>query len=1835
MSPTSACEGGGGGVGSGSLGEAGTGCDEGSLESVHNLPIDPNWVSKVPQFLIDGVRAERIVPVAEDYDVFDQNAVIRVDQYGFFLNWKGDGREGQTIETCQISDVRRGARGQFGELLREKFYSSQLPGLPPNSFSSLPGAPGTLITSSSGGGGVTPISNTQSTGATYNSIGLPSQNSLSGTNSTVTGSGTSYNPSVKTALVSPVISQLGSGAAFTAGGGPLSQNQQNAGQTVFFEDRVLVVVCGLDFVNLTYWYFCMDSPQTVMTWIDGLRMCIHNIKANNIGPMTQLVKHWMKLRLMVNVNGHIPVKSITKTFASGKNEKVVVEIMGDLNLPNGKNDEIEVCQLTWDVFYQLYHNLCPRNDIKDLYQLLLREQNACSPVGGLQVPKLIDFFNTTQRDPRLNEILFPFYTADKVKALIQKYEPHAEFRNADELSSDGLMCYLMSDENAPIHHDKLEVYQDMDQPLSHYYINSSHNTYLTGRQFGGRSSVEMYRQVLLGGCRCVELDCWDNKLANEIIVTHGKAMCSDINFKDVIQAIAETAFVTTPYPLLLSFENHCSKKNQLKMAEYCEQFFGERLLRNPLPEHPLEPGVPLPSPNDLKFKILIKNKRLKKELEEKELQVGSEIELDDAEPDADDESSSGGEEMEEDDSEYAELLDCEDTSSSAPASAPNPLSQTPQPGTLASPQPSHDSPSPHHALLLGGGGGQGDYSSASQSNAASPRVRKHHRKNQNVMGVNGSENIIGHNPIGDNSNNLTSKNTSANSTSSSKAPAASPSSIMSRSKQTNQGSTDNAGSALPAKKVSIGSAFERKDSVKSQISDSSDHAGLSTTCKQKKASKDKESTSKTTSIAASGPKGLAKKFKTGTEKNGEMKEKTKSTGILGGSNNKSFRLTTSHSKDGQDPGAIVRGATVSSGSTPQNPLSLTAKVASLSKASVKSGSANVQEPHPERKTVAEKSMSNLSKEFLEKKDSSPIGANSGSAGTGAGSGGGAAIPKDMIDETIVQNYQYVSATTNVHPVLSALVNYCHPVKFQHFKSSEAKNIHFHMSSFNETVGLQLLKQDAQEFVNYNKRQLSRIYPKGGRVESSNYQPQLFWNVGCQLVSLNFQTNDLAMQLNLGKFEYNGNTGYLLKPDFLRRSDRRFDPFAEAPVDGVIAATCSVTVISGQFLSDKKIGTYVEVDMFGLPADTIRKEFKTKTVLVNGLNPMYTQIASGDTFVFRKIVLPELAVLRFGVYDESGKLLGQRVLPLEGLQSGYRHISLRTEGNIPLSLPALFCHIVLKTYVPEGYSDFVDALSDPQAQARLAASSAAAAAAASTNVLHQSMLSSQPHLSSLHDSADLSHSPSVGSATASAVFSPSTPSALSRTLSRSVSNNPHGSHHQMPGGVMTGAGSSGSGSELIGGGGGSGGLGGKTNMGGTGGNTGGGAAPDGCNYTPSLDLPSDCEREALRTSKAYQQLLKKHTKEIDTFDKHHAPKSQSGAAKTLKMLGSARFSFRKNKSTSDSNGGGDNNNSSSVNGSKVHLLAKGKSPSFDATLSEDSNKGDNNLLSAKRTLEGPHGPSKLSKDDSSHPSLPPLDTQLQYNRIELQLTHRRAEGALMHELLLKLHDTQKTNMEQNFKQRLKEVSLNQTKNSIVATKAIQKDKSILAKEKKRQVKEVRENVVKNCIVEREKLDQEHRKKMNQLKKRHDGELSTLEKESNSEIDKLLRQLDKLKFGDSHSPPSSAKNRRDSQVKTSSTSTTVPQSNVTNPASGSTSSASPRNKLSTSSSKGSHSYNGTSAATTPSPGVFAGPGPQFGGVLSGTAGSTPNPLDINSASLLLPKIVTTPSSPIKTATPSSAT
>lgn len=60
--------------------------------------------------------------------------------------------------------------------------------------------------------------------------------------------------------------------------------------------------------------------------------------------------------------------------------------------------------------------------------------------------------------------------------------------------------------------------------------------------------------------------------------------------------------------------------------------------------------------------------------------------------------------------------------------------------------------------------------------------------------------------------------------------------------------------------------------------------------------------------------------------------------------------------------------------------------------------------------------------------------------------------------------------------------------------------------------------------------------------------------------------DVAMQLNAGVFEYNGRSGYLLKPEFMRRPDKSFDPFTEVIVDGIVANALRVKVGPGRALA---------------------------------------------------------------------------------------------------------------------------------------------------------------------------------------------------------------------------------------------------------------------------------------------------------------------------------------------------------------------------------------------------------------------------------------------------------------------------------------------------------------------------------------------------------------------------------------------------------------------------------------------------------------------------------------------
>lgn len=76
----------------------------------------------------------------------------------------------------------------------------------------------------------------------------------------------------------------------------------------------------------------------------------------------------MRLGFLVDTKGRVPVKVVARTFASGKTEKMVYQCLAELGLPSGKNDTMDKEDFTFDKFYALYHKICPRNDIEDLFR---------------------------------------------------------------------------------------------------------------------------------------------------------------------------------------------------------------------------------------------------------------------------------------------------------------------------------------------------------------------------------------------------------------------------------------------------------------------------------------------------------------------------------------------------------------------------------------------------------------------------------------------------------------------------------------------------------------------------------------------------------------------------------------------------------------------------------------------------------------------------------------------------------------------------------------------------------------------------------------------------------------------------------------------------------------------------------------------------------------------------------------------------------------------------------------------------------------------------------------------------------------------------------------------------------------------------------------------------------------------------------------------------------------------------------------------------------------------------------------------------------------------------
>uniref|UniRef100_A0AAR2JBZ9 Phosphoinositide phospholipase C n=1 Tax=Pygocentrus nattereri TaxID=42514 RepID=A0AAR2JBZ9_PYGNA len=266
--------------------------------------------------------------------------------------------------------------------------------------------------------------------------------------------------------------------------------------------------------------------------------------------------------------------------------------------------------------------------------------------------------------------------------------------------------------------------------------------------------------------------------------------------------------------------------------------------------------------------------------------------------------------------------------------------------------------------------------------------------------------------------------------------------------------------------------------------------------------------------------------------------------------------------------------------------------------------------------------------------------------------------------------------SKLSPELSDLVVYTRSVPFKGFDQA-AKKLPNEMSSFSESEALKHIKNSGKFFVRHNSRQLSRIYPSGQRLQSSNYNPQDMWNAGCQIVALNFQTDGEQMDLNRGRFLPNGHCGYVLKPSFLCQPDSEFNPENTGGGPGHNPTLLTIKVISAQQLpkpDTEKLNSIVDpmvwVETHGAPIDNNKK--KTHRIDNNGFNPRWD-----CTFKFL-LHVPELVLIRFVVEDHDytarNEFLGQFTLPFTSIRTGYRHVRLLKADGSSLSPASLFIHV---------------------------------------------------------------------------------------------------------------------------------------------------------------------------------------------------------------------------------------------------------------------------------------------------------------------------------------------------------------------------------------------------------------------------------------------------------------------------------------------------------------------------------------------------------------------------------
>lgn len=232
--------------------------------------------------------------------------------------------------------------------------------------------------------------------------------------------------------------------------------------------------------------------------------------------------------------------------------------------------------LSYDQFVAFFNDLDEREDVKKIF----REVNLYREF--MDYGTFRDFIVNTQKES------FP---EERIQRLFYKYSSTNNGMNYKDFAR-----YLTSNENLANNFDKL----DDNYPLNDYFMASSHNTYLVSNQLTGEASVEAYVRCIQKGCRCIEVDCWDGP-NGQAKATHGGTLTGNIMVKDILKAVAIYAFKKTPYPMLLSLENHCSVPQQITLANDIREILKDNVIMCPM--NNLDK---LPTLKELKFKVIVK-----------------------------------------------------------------------------------------------------------------------------------------------------------------------------------------------------------------------------------------------------------------------------------------------------------------------------------------------------------------------------------------------------------------------------------------------------------------------------------------------------------------------------------------------------------------------------------------------------------------------------------------------------------------------------------------------------------------------------------------------------------------------------------------------------------------------------------------------------------------------------------------------------------------------------------------------------------------------------------------------------------------------------------------------------------------------------------------------------------------------------------------------------------------------------------------------------------------------------------------------------------------------------